>query len=210
MSLFSLQALGTSGWTVVQYGAWRWWWWWSRRGGPHVPAVHGTKRFWWFGRNRSCSRDSCSGRTGEICITDTVVGFEWGLFIFRCFDGIFWWWFLCLLVAEPITGTRAVLPGPLNDVRAEAPHVHPAIWFSSIPHGAEGLPWFSHARSKLSPHVRPNGSTPWLPYDENAGTASTSAHWRRPQPAQHTTTAAPAPATVTAGTFAKLFYMFLF
>lgn len=116
---------------------------------------------------------------------------------------VFFYQFLCLSVLDPITGARAVLPRPLNDVRPEASNVCPAVWSSTLPHGPKGLPRCSHPRDRLSPYVWPDGSTPWLPNDENTGTAHTSAHWSCPQPAQHTTTAAPAPATVPAGTCAS-------
>lgn len=111
----------------------------------------------------------------------------------------------CLLgsllpVSEPVTGARPVPAGPLHDVRPEAPNVHPAIWPSTVPHGTEGLPHGSHARPQFSPHVWPDGSTAGLPIDENAASAGTQACGCAPQPAQHTTTAAPAPATVTTGT----------
>lgn len=104
-----------------------------------------------------------------------------------------------LPVSEPITGARPVPPGALGDVGSEAPHVHPAVRSPSITHGTERLPWWPHARTRFPPDAWPDGSTARFPNDANAGPARPQAYWSRPQPAQHTTTAAPAPASVTAG-----------
>lgn len=105
-----------------------------------------------------------------------------------------------LPVSEPVTGVGPFPPGPLHDDRPKAPHVHPAIWSPCIPHGPAGLPRCSYARARLPPHVWPNGSTAGVPHDEDASSARTQTDRGRPQPAQHTTNAAPAPASVTAGT----------
>lgn len=101
--------------------------------------------------------------------------------------------------AEPVTRTRPFLTGSIHDDRPEAPDVRSAIWSTSIPHGPQGLPWFGYARAMLPPHVWPNGSAARLPHDEDAGSARTQAIRGGPQPAQHTTHAASAPAPVPTG-----------
>lgn len=121
-------------------------------------------------------------------------------FCLRCCIFSFFLNKIWLPVSEPITGARPVPPGALGDVGSEAPHVHPAIWSPSITHGTERLPWWPHARARLPPYAWPDGSTARFPNDANAGPARTQAYWSCPQPAQHTTTAASAPASVTAGT----------
>lgn len=107
------------------------------------------------------------------------------------------------LSLEPVTGTRSVPPRCLHDVGPEAPHVHPAICPPTISHGSKRLPRCSHARAWFPSHVWTNGYKAGLHSDEDAGPTWTQARWGRPQPAQHTTAAAPAPATVTAGTHAS-------
>lgn len=88
----------------------------------------------------------------------------------------------CLSISDPVTGAGAVPPGPLHDVGAEAPHVHPAIWAPPIPHGPKGLSWFAHARARLPSHVCPDGSKAELPHNEDAGPTRTQAR-QCPQPA---------------------------
>lgn len=108
--------------------------------------------------------------------------------------------FVYISVSEPDSGARAVPPRALNDDGPEAPHVHPTVRSPGITHGTERLPWCSHARAGLPPDAWPDGPTARFPNDANAGPARTQAHRGRPQPAQRTTIAAPAPAAVTAGT----------
>lgn len=108
--------------------------------------------------------------------------------------------FVCFyLLTDSNPGTRPVCSGLLNDVRPEAPNVHPAVWSPTIPHGPERVPRCTNARARVPSYVWTDGSAARLPNDEDAGTAWTQAHWGRPQPTQHFTAAAPAPATVTAG-----------
>ncbi len=137
-----------------------------------------------------------------------IITFNFYCFLVTFYDFFFYvctcfFMFLWLPVSDPNTGAGPVSPGPLHDVRPKAPHVHPAIWSPTIPHGPKGLPWCPHARARLPPHAWPDWSTARLPHDEDAGPARTQADRGRPQPAQHTTTAAPAPAPITAGTRAS-------
>lgn len=101
--------------------------------------------------------------------------------------------------AEPVTRTRPFLTGSIHDDRPEAPHVRSTVWSTSTPHGPQGLPCFGYARAMLPPHVWPNGPAAGLPHDEDAGSARTQALRGGPQPAQHTTHAASAPAPVPTG-----------
>lgn len=123
------------------------------------------------------------------------------------------WTFLCMFlllpVAEPITRAGPFRWGPLHDNRPKAPHVHTTIWSPSIPHGPQGLPWFCYARAGLSSHVWPNGSTARLPHDEDAGPACAQTNRGGPQPAQHTTHAAPAPASVPTGSWLSRLYWYI-
>lgn len=133
--------------------------------------------------------------TNTFCFSSLLTSFFFFLIALTFFQFTSW-----LPVSEPVTGVGPFPPGPLHDDRPKAPHVHPAIWSPCIPHGPTGLPRCSYARARLPPHVWPNGSTAGVPHDEDASSARTQTDRGRPQPAQHTTNAAPAPASVTAGT----------
>lgn len=101
--------------------------------------------------------------------------------------------------SEPVTGTRPVPPRLHHHDGPEAPNVHATIRPAALPHGAEGLSRPSHAGAWLSPNGRPDGAPANLPHDENAAAAWTQAGRGRPEPAQRTTAAAPAPASVPTG-----------
>lgn len=106
---------------------------------------------------------------------------------------------LCLFSSEPNVGAGPFPPGPFHDDGPKAPHVHPAVWASGVPHGPAGLPACRYARARFPPHGRPDGPTARVPHDKDAGSAWAQTARSPTQPAKHTTHAAAAPASVPAG-----------
>lgn len=106
---------------------------------------------------------------------------------------------LCLFSSEPNVGAGPFPPGTSHDDGPKAPHVHAAVWAPGVPHGPARLPACRYARARFPPHGRPDGPTARVPYDKDADSARAQTARGPTQPAQHTTHAAAAPASVPAG-----------